>query len=79
MNQRVKTLLDEARKLSPAEREELAELLLDTVEHGTGLESAWGEEAQRRWNEHVEKGGETSDAFEAIEDVRRRLKTSGAG
>jgi putative addiction module component (TIGR02574 family) len=79
MNQRVKSLLDEARKLSPAEREELAELLLDTVDQGTGLESAWAAEAQRRWNEHLEKGGETSDAFEEIEEMRRQLKTSGAG
>ena len=74
MNQRVKTIFEQAQKLAPAEREELAELLLETVEPDLEFEKAWGEEAQRRWDEHVARGGKAVDAFEAIEDVRRQLK-----
>ena len=74
MNQRVKTIFEQAQKLAPAEREELAELLLETVEPDLEFEKAWSEEVQSRWDEHVARGGKAVDAFEAIEDVRRQLK-----
>ena len=76
MNQRVKTIFEEAQKLAPAEREELAELLWATIEPEAGIEKAWLEEAHRRWDEHKASGEDTIDALEAIEDARRQLKHS---
>ena len=48
MNQRVKTIFDEAQKLAPADREELADLLLATIEVDPGVEKAWAE-SQPEW------------------------------
>ena len=50
MNQRVKIIYDEAKKLAPDEREELAELLIASVEDDPEVEKAWLDEAERRWN-----------------------------
>lgn len=77
MTDLTKTLFEQARKLSPAERQELAELLLDTLEPDPDTEVAWSEEAHHRWNEHVANGDVTFDAFEAAADARRNLKIGG--
>ena len=75
MTDQAKSLFEQARKLPASERQELAELLLDTLEPDAGAEIAWGREAHRRWDEHVASGDSSSDAFEAIEDAKRRLKS----
>ena len=78
MNQRIKTIFADAQKLTPAEREELAELLIATIDSDAGIETAWAEEANRRWHEHAQSGEEPVDAFAAVSDVRRIIKkTSG--
>lgn len=77
MNERVKSIFEAAQKLAPQEREELAELLLATIDIDSGLEKAWAEEAHRRWDEHLASGGKAVDALEAVEAVRRDLKPRG--
>jgi putative addiction module component (TIGR02574 family) len=80
MNQRLKTIFADAQKLSSAEREELAELLLATIEPDetvAEIEKAWAEEAERRWEEHKQSGEVAIDAFAAIDDVRARLQKRG--
>ncbi len=77
MNQRIKTIFADAQKLSAAEREELADLLLATIEPNSEIDKVWAEEAERRWNKHVQSGEEVVDAFAAIDEVRERLKRRG--
>lgn len=77
MNERVKLLFEAAQSLAPAEREELAELLLATIDVDPGFDEAWLREAQRRWDEHKASGGEAGGAFEAVDEARRKLKRSG--
>lgn len=74
MNQHIKSLYDEAQKLTAVEREELAEMLLQSLEPNPANEKAWAEEADRRWQTHVSTGGKTIDAFAAIDDVREQIK-----
>lgn len=74
MNQQIKTIFAEVQKLSPADREELAELILSTIGADPGIEAAWGEEAHRRWDEHVKTGGKSIDALKAIDEVRDLLR-----
>lgn len=72
MNQRVKTIFDEAQKLAPADREELADLLLATIEVDPGIEKAWAEEIADRVSAH--ERGELS-ARPASEVMAKHLKT----
>ncbi len=74
MNDHVKALFDQARILTAPEREELAELLFETLEPNPTIEKAWGEEARRRWDEHIASGASTIDALEAVDDAREQLK-----
>lgn len=74
MTAAVQNLLDQARKLDDDERRELVELLLHTLPPDVDAESAWGAEAHRRWQAHVASGEPAMDAFDAIDDARRRLK-----
>ena len=74
MNKHVKALFDEARKLTAVEREELAEMLIESLEPDVSIDKAWGEEASRRWDEHTASGAATIDAFEAVDQVREALK-----
>ncbi len=67
MNERVKTILEEAQKLSVAEREELAGLLLATIE----VETAWAAEIADRIAAH--ERGEMS-ARPAAEVLAKHLK-----
>ncbi len=66
MNERVKSLFKDAQQLAPAEREELAELLLATLDGEAGLEAAWLAEVEDRIAAH-ERGEMTarpaSDVF----------------
>lgn len=77
MNQRIKTIFADAQKLSPAEREELAELLLATIDPDLEIETAWAEEANRRWDQHAQSGETPVDAFAAVEEVRGLVKQRG--
>jgi putative addiction module component (TIGR02574 family) len=76
MNQRLKTIFADAQKLSSEEREELAEMLLATIEPdetGAEIEKAWAEEAERRWDEVRKGNAELIDADEVFADIRRKL------
>ena len=81
MNDRVKTLIDEARKLTPDERLQLmAELSTvigdDEPADGTPeeIEAAWAEEVERRI-EAVENGqSKLIDFDDAIADAKRRMR-----
>ena len=75
MTDQAKSLFEQARKLSASERQELAELLLDTLEPDPGAAAAWSIEAHRRWKEHVANGAEMEDALEAIDDAKKCLKS----
>ena len=68
------TLFEEARKLTPLEREQLAEMLFDTLDADDDVEGAWAIEADRRWRDHIASKDTCEDALEAVEDVRRDLK-----
>ena len=74
MTDNIKELLDRARQLPEADRQELAERILDTLEPDPDVEAAWAEEAHTRWNKHVASGAPAIDAFAAIEDARALLK-----
>ena len=69
-------MFDEARKLTPAEREELAALLLGSLAPDPTVEQAWADEAKRRWQAHVASDEQSIDALAAIEDACRRLAKS---
>jgi Putative addiction module component len=80
MTSAVEKLLAEATKLSPIERHELAELLLaelplQSAEPDASFDAAWGQEAERRWQEHMSSGELTVDAFDAVETARKSLRT----
>ena len=78
MNKPVAELFEQARKLSAEEREELAELLLASVEPFTAPDEALGKEADRRWQEHLRSGEDTLDGFEVLEEARQVLKNDRA-
>jgi Putative addiction module component len=52
MNQRIKTIFADAQKLAPADREELAELLLATIDSDPDVEAAWLLEIEDRIAAH---------------------------
>ena len=76
MNKRVTSIIEEARKLSPEEREELVRRLLvdfeDEPADGTPeeIEAAWSDEVERRI-ERAERGETTSVP---AEEVQARLR-----
>lgn len=70
MNQRIRHLFNEAQRLTEREREELAELLLATVEADQGIEAAWVAEAEDRIAAH--ERGETT-ARPAADVLRKHL------
>jgi putative addiction module component (TIGR02574 family) len=77
MNDRVRALVEQARKLSPQERLELVDLLeAEFSDHGTPeeIEAAWLEEVQRRIAAS-ERGETTPVPLEAaLERARRRIR-----
>lgn len=75
MNERVKKLTEEIRKLPPEEQADLIDelIVLTYREPDPEIDKAWLEEAQRRW-ERYKAGQDTAiEASEAIEAVRARL------
>ena len=72
MNQRIKTIFEDAQKLSPAEREELAELLLATIDVDPEIEAEWAKEIEDRIRSH--ERGETT-ARPVAEVLAKYLKT----
>ena len=58
MNERVKKLSEEIRKFSPEEQADLVDEVLANL-HGAepGIEKAWAEEAERRWQAHLRNEG----------------------
>lgn len=73
MKTQVKSLFEKARKLTAAEREELARLLIGTLGTDMHIEAAWAREADKRLANHRASGEATIDAFEAVEQVRAQL------
>ncbi len=73
MNERVKRLTEEIRKLSPDEQAELMEILqvLNAGEPDSGIEKAWADEAERRIDAY--ERGETTAV--PLEEVMARLRT----
>ncbi len=70
MNQQAKAIFQQAQSLTAVEREELAELLLATVEQSPELDQVWAEEATRRWQAHQDSGDPAIDALAAIDAAR---------
>ena len=52
MNQRIKALFDEAQRLSPHEREQLADLLRATIDVDPAIEAEWSKEIEDRIAAH---------------------------
>jgi Putative addiction module component len=72
MNERVKSIFAEAQKLAPEEREELAELLLATIDVDPEIDRAWADEIVDRVEAH-ERG--EMPARPASEILAKYLKT----
>ena len=72
MTQKSQVVLEEALKLSPNERAEVAEQLIASLEEApdTDVEQAWQEEVQRRLQQ-VERGEVKTIPWE---EVQRRLR-----
>ncbi len=72
MTQKSQVVLEEALKLSPNERAEVAEQLIASLEEApdTAVEQAWQQEVQRRLQQ-VERGEVKTIPWE---EVQRRLR-----
>ncbi len=80
MNQRVKALVDEARKLTPEEQWELLRQLHqvvddDEVADGTSeeIEAAWLEEVERRIDEAERGEGKSYPSEEVVAAARAKI------
>lgn len=80
MNKRVTSIIEEARKLSPAEREELFLRLREEFDPGLDegtpeeIEAVWVAEVERRIDK-AERGETTFVPAEVVhEEIRERLK-----
>ena len=76
MNDRTKVLIEEARKLSPAERIQLVEDILVTVheEQGGAIDTEWQVELERRMDAFDRGETQAIDADEVMAEARRRLR-----
>mgnify|MGYP001195912696 CR=1 FL=1 len=72
MNQRIKTIFEEAQQLTPREREELAELLLATIDVDPAIEAEWAKEIEDRISAH-ERGEMTTRPIADV--LAKYLKT----
>jgi putative addiction module component (TIGR02574 family) len=74
MNKRVTSIIEEARKLSPEEREELFLRLREEFDDSDGtpeeIEAAWAEELDRR----IDKAERGEATFVPAEEVHERLR-----
>lgn len=66
MNQRIKKLFEGAQQLSAREREELAELLLATIDSDPEVEAAWTKEIADRIAAHERGEMTTRPAAEVL-------------
>jgi putative addiction module component (TIGR02574 family) len=74
MERQLEMLESEALKLTPSEREALAQRLLASLDEGSEIEEAWAAEVERRIAE-VESGAvQTIPIAEALAQVRAALK-----
>jgi putative addiction module component (TIGR02574 family) len=75
MNERVKRLTEEIRKLSPEEQAEIIDelLVLTYREPNPEIDKAWVEEAKRRMQRHRSGEEPGIPADEAIAQVRAKL------
>jgi putative addiction module component (TIGR02574 family) len=74
MNSQLKTLADEALKLSPDEREALVQVLIASVDAEDDLEAAWAVEVERR-NTDLDAGmAHPIPLAEALAQLRSTLK-----
>jgi hypothetical protein len=75
MNERVKRLTEEIRKLPPEEQADLIDelLVLTYREPDPEIDKAWAEEAERRLQRYRSGLEPARDAFEVLEDIRSRL------
>ncbi len=77
MNERVRAIVEEARKLTPEERRELVDLLeTELVDESTPeeIEAAWLEEVERRVAEAERGEAVFFDAEEVFAEARRLLR-----
>jgi hypothetical protein len=80
MNHRVRTIVEEARKLTPEERRELFDIL--EVEFAVEASDGTPEEIERAWLDEVERRAASADRGEttpvsleaAIERARQRIR-----
>jgi putative addiction module component (TIGR02574 family) len=74
MNERVRKLTEEIRKLSPEEQAALVESVLGDL-HGRidpGIEKAWKAEGQRRWKAYLRGGVKTVPAGRVLAGLGRK-------
>jgi putative addiction module component (TIGR02574 family) len=75
MNAQVKSLIAEAKRLSPEERLELVDELLTSLAGADAeIERLWGDEAERRLAAYQNGDAEVMDAAEVIDALRRRAQ-----
>lgn len=68
----VDRLLEEARKLTPDERIELAEAILASIEPDPELDRQWAEEARDRYEAYKRGELPARDFDEVIAELRRK-------
>jgi putative addiction module component (TIGR02574 family) len=75
MTERARMLIEQARALTPEQREDIAEALIDSIAEETQAEidAAWVAEGERRWAEFKRSGERGLDPFEAIAEMREQL------
>lgn len=67
MNQRATSLAEEAERLPPAERIEIVERLLNSLDKPDhGIDKAWADEAERRLDEYLAGGVAGLDGEEVL-------------
>lgn len=73
MTQELKNLLNEAKKLSPMERAELIEKLLDSFElkQRKEIDKAWAREAESRITAYLKGNIESVPASKVFEEIER--------
>jgi Putative addiction module component len=71
MNERVKTIFRDAQHLAPAEREELAELLIATLDGDPGHQAAWLAEIEDRIAAHERGEMIARPALEVLAKYRK--------
>ena len=74
MNERVKKLSEEIRKLSPDEQADLMDelLVLTHREPDPEIEKAWAEEAKRRWQDYLDAKTKTVPVDEVFARLGKR-------